>query len=280
MRNIILSQGPQSCTVLKRGISGKEILEKLVEDRIPILLDSGALMLELSNEKVAETWLRLLQEHGITNWEAAVFFDEKHRLRVKDRNHLNESSPYDLSPYREKMDLCIVYLDDAHTRGTDLKIPPPSRACVTLCAGITRDKMVQACMRMRLLGKGHTISFYASDEASYGIKALLLRAEHELEFLMEDSIEQNQSPSIEDQPISSSQDENSKLGSADVMRWVCENSAKFEEDGLVHWSASGLNYIQRKAVETVFNLESKKTDSTYREFGERMADQDRLTLTA
>ena len=37
-----------------------------------------------------------------------------------------------ISPFAKQMDQCLVYLDEAHTRGTDLKLPANYRAAVTV----------------------------------------------------------------------------------------------------------------------------------------------------
>ncbi|KAL7781006.1 hypothetical protein V8C43DRAFT_320153 [Trichoderma afarasin] len=79
------------------------------------------------------------------------------------------------SPYGQQLDLCLVYLDEAHTRGTDLKLPIDYRAAVTLGPGLTKDRLVQACMRMRKLGQGQSVVFCISDEIEARI--LKLRGE-------------------------------------------------------------------------------------------------------
>jgi hypothetical protein len=47
------------------------------------------------------------------------------------------------SPYADQLDVCLVFLDEAHTRGTDLKLPDNYRAAVTLGANLTKDRLVQ-----------------------------------------------------------------------------------------------------------------------------------------
>jgi hypothetical protein len=46
------------------------------------------------------------------------------------------------SPYANRLDQCLVYLDEAHTRGTDLRLPD-GQAVVTLGPKLTKDKLVQ-----------------------------------------------------------------------------------------------------------------------------------------
>ena len=60
----------------------------------------------------------------------------------------------------------LVYLDEIHTRGTDLVLPDGTLAVVTLGARVTKDKFVQGCMRMRKLGKEHSLTFWASGEVN------------------------------------------------------------------------------------------------------------------
>jgi len=49
---------------------------------------------------------------------------------------------------------CISWSGPHQTRGIDLNLPDGFRAAVTLGPGITKDTLVQACMRMRKLGRG------------------------------------------------------------------------------------------------------------------------------
>jgi hypothetical protein len=51
--------------------------------------------------------------------------------------------PFMSSPFNRQLERCVVYLDDAHTRGTDLKFPRGMRAAVTLGPKVTKDRLVQ-----------------------------------------------------------------------------------------------------------------------------------------
>jgi len=109
------------------------------EPKARVLLDVGAQVLELQNQGVAELWL--LQVDLRPEIEAAVFVDSKDDLRVLRRDGTVELLVS--SPYLEQLDRCLVYLDEAHTRGTDLKLPPGSRAVVTLGPRLCKDKLMQ-----------------------------------------------------------------------------------------------------------------------------------------
>lgn len=104
-----------------------------------VILDVGAQIIELSNVEVAEAWLKLITNHKQT--QAIVFFDENDELVVLDRKGRVEA--LQISPFSKQLELCHIFLDEAHTRGTDLKLPEYYRAAVTLGAGLTKDKLVQ-----------------------------------------------------------------------------------------------------------------------------------------
>lgn len=131
-----------------------------------VILDVGAFVLELDNKSVAAAWLA---KYHANDKSAAVFCNDQDELSVIDRTGRIEL--LQTSSYKERMDMCIVYLDEAHTRGIDLKLPVHWRAACTLGANLSKDRLVQACMRMRKLGKGQTIVFCVPNE----IKESILR---------------------------------------------------------------------------------------------------------
>ncbi|OKL58449.1 hypothetical protein UA08_06149 [Talaromyces atroroseus] len=133
-----------------------------------VILDVGAQILELTNLEVAQAWLGMTSEDR--KMQAVVFVNELDVICVVDRSGVIE--PLQISPFAQQLDACYVFLDEAHTRGIDLRLPPTYRAAVTLGAGMTKDKLVQACMRMRKLGKGQSVVFCISEEISTKISAL------------------------------------------------------------------------------------------------------------
>ena len=72
---------------------------------------------------------------------AGVFFDDADNLSVLTQDGVVES--FYSSSFFRLLDQCIVYLDDAHTRGTDLKLPLNFRAVVTLGPKVTKVRLVQ-----------------------------------------------------------------------------------------------------------------------------------------
>jgi hypothetical protein len=142
---------------------------------VRVLLDVGAQVLELRNEQVAETWLNNVPSHKV---EAAVFFDDKDVLTVATRDGIKE--PLMVSAFAQKLDKCVVYLDEAHTRGTDLNLPSDTRAAVTLGPGLTKDRLVQGKLAFKPTPVSKTIrlmehSMYENAEIGTHTFRLVLR---------------------------------------------------------------------------------------------------------
>ncbi|KAK0302209.1 hypothetical protein LTR01_008905 [Friedmanniomyces endolithicus] len=118
-----------------------------------LILHVGAQILELSNVKVAEHWLALSD----SSVQAVVFFNQLDELSVINRKGRVEV--LQTSTFATQLDVCLVFLDESHTRGIDLPLPETYRAAVTLGAGLSKDRLTQAFMRMRELGQGQTLVF-------------------------------------------------------------------------------------------------------------------------
>ena len=126
-------------------------------------------------------------------------------------------------------------MDEIHTRGTDFKFPRGFRAAVTLGNGLTKDRFVQASMRMRKLGNGHSLTFWSSNEVHQQITRLKINA----------------SLQSKDDPIEI----------IDILRWVYENTVQSTWEGFHHWAAQSLSF-QRKL--TAFrNIQWDNHDQTF-----------------
>ncbi|RFN48648.1 hypothetical protein FIE12Z_7114 [Fusarium flagelliforme] len=120
-----------------------------------VVLDVGAQVIDLTNLQFSKQWLSCYRNDE--NTQAVICFNDDDEIVVLDQSGKVEA--LETSPFSEQLDRCLVFLDESHTRGTDLKLPPNYRAVVTLGAGLTKDRLVQACMRMRKLGKGQSVEF-------------------------------------------------------------------------------------------------------------------------
>ena len=122
------------------SLNAESLLQIVVHSEPPVrvILDVGAQVLEWTNEKVAQEWLSNLPA---SKAQAVIFFSDDNNLTVLDRD--GNTEPLMMSPFAKQMDQCLVYLDEAHTRGTDLKLPIDYRAAVTLGPDLTKDRLVQ-----------------------------------------------------------------------------------------------------------------------------------------
>ena len=121
--------------------TAREFLELLVVQKpeIRVVLDVGAQVLELTNRQFAEAWLELKPVA-----KAAIYFNEDDELSV-----LTQEGTTQLlleSTFSRRLDECVVYLDDAHTRGTDIEFSIDFRAAVTLGPKVTKDRLTQGMM--------------------------------------------------------------------------------------------------------------------------------------
>lgn len=124
-----------------RGMfSGRDLIKAITANgqEIRVILDVGAQVLDLTNEEMAKVWLEENQKKDI---KAVVFCDQQDHIVVIDRHGIIEL--LQTSVYATKLDRCLVFLDQAHTRGIDLRLPGSYRAAVTLGANLTKDHMVQ-----------------------------------------------------------------------------------------------------------------------------------------
>lgn len=227
----------------------KALLNVLLSRREPnlrVIIDVGAYILDLTNVQVAREWLQMAQEHD-KEVQAAIYFNEEEELMVIDAKGNIEQLR--TSPYTDQLDVCIVFLDEAHTRGTDLRLPEYYRAAVTLGANLTKDRLVQgklsfhptaanvstmltltiACMRMRKLGKGQSLIFCVPPE----IQTKIQEAE------------------VEGQIVSLSNNwrhHQHHIGVLDVLKWAISETHMDLWRSISLWAAQGRRFDRQKAI--------------------------------
>ena len=153
--------GPSPVKMLKVK-EPKEILQEILftppeNPQVSVLIDCGALLTGMSNREVAQAALSLCGR-----FRAAIYFDDDNQILVLDRD--GRDIPLAKSPLQPVHE-CFTYLDDKHTRGTDLRFAPGAVGAVTICRKTTKDRLVQACMRMRSLGLGQKVMLFVDIEA-------------------------------------------------------------------------------------------------------------------
>eukprot|EP00439_Symbiodinium_sp_Y106_P083848 s792_g24.t1 len=217
LRNLMRKEN-QSYRQLPHDAAGRQILEELISDPdVNVLLDAGALVIDKSNQELAEEWLKTRRGRGLRDKEAAIFFDANNTASVV--NEFGKVMSLAVSPYERSLDRCLLYLDDVHCRGCDFRMPRASKTVVTLGRGMQKDKLVQACMRMRLLGNGHAVAFLASFEVDLQVQTYPRK------------------PELQDAPIVAS-----------ILSWCLTNTAKAIAEKLPYWASQGAAHIRKEAA--------------------------------
>lgn len=106
-----------TCAKSSKGcqMSSQELLECIVhvDSTVRVLIDVGAQILDLANDEVIAQWLALE-----SNADAGVFFSTDDHAMILTRDGKREALL--TSSFANRMDRCVVYLDDVHTRGKPL----------------------------------------------------------------------------------------------------------------------------------------------------------------
>ncbi|KAF7350232.1 hypothetical protein MVEN_01326600 [Mycena venus] len=195
------------------GRSTENFMQLLVkqEPEIRVLLDVGAQMLEMQNPELAKYWLSIAP-----NLKAVVYFNDSDQLMVMARDGSIELLVS--SSFADQLEDCAVYLDDVHTRGTDLKLPLKTRAALTLGPGVTKDRLVQGSMRMRQLGQGQSVMFFAPPEVDRNIR------------------------------IHCKLNNDSHISSENIIQWVMLETISSIGQFVPHWAKQGVSYKNRHAA--------------------------------
>lgn len=119
-----------------RRFSELELLDHLRRTKTRVLIDAGAFILEIDNRSLVKAWLQL-----DTEAQGAIYFGSDNKAWVQYR--AGKTIPLIATPFAENLDNCLVYLDEAHTRGTDLKLPAEAKGALTLGLNQTKDHTVQ-----------------------------------------------------------------------------------------------------------------------------------------
>ena len=154
--------------------------------KLRVILDVGAQVSELRNNEFAAAWLELKPDAL-----AAIHFDDDDKLTVLTRK--GTTQPLLESSFAHRLDECVVYLDHAHTRGTDMRFSDGFRAGVTLGPKVTKDHLTQCtciqfhmrwvlmyvtgCMWMCTPGSEHSVMFFAPLDVDKNVHTIATKSE-------------------------------------------------------------------------------------------------------
>jgi hypothetical protein len=126
-----------------KKLSVEELLSLISKQNpvINVLIDVGAQVLEATNLQLAQQWLQCRSDA-----KAAIYFDDRDEAMVLDRS--GATTPLRISPLSGKLDDCLFYLDEVHTRGIDLAIPTGVHAAVSLGPRLVKDRLTQGMLSL------------------------------------------------------------------------------------------------------------------------------------
>lgn len=190
-------------------LSTEEMLDLIVsqEKELSVIIDVGAQFLE-DNKEIAAKWLGKCKKKI-----AAIFFSDNDEKMVLNRDGPIEN--FNSSIFKDEVGSCLLYLDEFHTRGTDFQLPDSFSAAVLLGPRISKDNLVQACMRMRKLAATQSVVFIAPPEVDQSIRAV------------------NKAPSEE-------------IGNFHVLRWAMHQSCLVLKHQHALCTTKGLQHSRRR----------------------------------
>ncbi|KAI0172821.1 hypothetical protein GGR52DRAFT_591328 [Hypoxylon sp. FL1284] len=216
-----------------RRQSERVLLERLCQREIRVFIDAGAYILEMDNAKLAQEWLKI-----DTQASAAVYFGNDNRAWVHYRGDKNDM-PLLASRFADNLSECVVYLDEAHTRGVDLKLPQHARGALTLALKQTKDFTMQGkycitipAMRLRQLQTTQSVTFFAPPDVDQSIKDFC-------------------HPTVGE-----------RLDSSHVIAWLLEQTCHVNEDLQSLYVAQGLDFCRR--TDAVWRHGRHITDAMHR----------------
>eukprot|EP00041_Stephanoeca_diplocostata_P028123 m.787177 g.787177 ORF g.787177 m.787177 type:complete len:3447 (+) comp23307_c0_seq1:163-10503(+) len=216
--------------------------------RVNVLLDVGALLLE-DNMHFAQEWLQRRPE-----CKGVVLYADN-LLVVLDRH--DHRVPLTVSPLAGNLNACLVLLDEAHCRGTDLQLPTGSVAALTLGRGLTRDKFVQAALRMRALISGqHSLVFLAAAEVHMALTKLAAGCGL------------------------AGADDAGTVTNRTVVRWTLQNTRTALFDGVSHWVSQSVfsSAADEQMIRMFRTTDTDPTAASLECLGRAMRSQDAVKL--
>ncbi|KAI0393574.1 hypothetical protein F5Y17DRAFT_466837 [Xylariaceae sp. FL0594] len=206
----------------------RELLQNLTDKGICVLIDVGAYITEMENKDVARAWLEV-----DTRAKAAVYFGNDNRAWVHYRSLAKVDIPLLATPFADDLSECVIFLDEAHTRGVDLKLPEMAHGAVTLALKLTKDYAVQAAMRLRRLRTSQTIAFFGPPDVDQSIR----------DFCQSEPGE--------------------RIDSSHVVSWLLEQTCRSVEDLRGLYVAQGIDFCQR--TDTVWHCQDVVGDVAERQ---------------
>lgn len=131
------NRGYNLIALQKLRMTEKGLLRKIATMKIRILINADAFIFEMNNRSLVKLWLNI-----DTKAKTTIYFETDNRAWIQYKRGKKKISLL-ITPFVEKFDGCLVYLDEAHTRGVDSKLSQNARETLILALDQTKDHIVQ-----------------------------------------------------------------------------------------------------------------------------------------
>lgn len=222
----------QSRTILE--FSGQDvgsiIVQLCVTHHMDALIDAGALMAGMSNEEVASKLLEAFADREDGTKGVFYYCNTTGGWMVLGKE--GRKWPSGLSPLDAKE--AFVFFDESHCRGADMKLSTYAHALLTVGPLFRKDKMMQACGRLRKLGEGQQVTFAVPSEIAKRIRTTIKGG------LSKDAISVNE-----------------------LLLWVLHNTVEMIGNGILEWGSQGIHYATTKMDEARVTREKIELKDLY-----------------
>eukprot|EP00004_Rigifila_ramosa_P027709 TRINITY_DN9118_c0_g1_i2.p1 TRINITY_DN9118_c0_g1~~TRINITY_DN9118_c0_g1_i2.p1 ORF type:complete len:718 (-),score=123.20 TRINITY_DN9118_c0_g1_i2:39-2192(-) len=178
-----------SQSIVLKSAEAESLVKEALCHKCSALIDTGALMANLSAESVAQCILKELNSQSTPSFRGVVYFSGTNWWTM---NLSGAKWKKDEAPLSE-LD-CFVYFDEARTRGADIRLRPRAVGMVTIGKKLKKDALVQGVGRMRRLsrnGQQQTVILAIAPDVAEVIgvgKQSTCEAGRVLEFVLENTL--------------------------------------------------------------------------------------------
>lgn len=224
MCHLILSIKRVVCLESKEALS-KAVRRLVVDEGADALIDAGATMAGLSNAQVAESLCELLPNESRLQ---GVFYFEPEAATWYVLSRRGRCWPQSSSPLHERD--CLVYFDESHCRGSDMKLNADAMAVLTIGPGMCKARLMQAAGRMRKLDRGQKLLVAVPPELAPKVSG-----------------EDRAAGSLGEESEAGEWDPSSpQLSSQQLLRWVMKNTVQATAAGLHEYACQASHFCMTK----------------------------------
>jgi hypothetical protein len=143
--------------VAAKNINKSDIDKSFPLKKITILIDTGAIFRLMNPHEYAKEMIFTLHEH----YDYIVYFDNDELCELDKNNDIRKINKNVLNKYTNRH---LIFFDNVHVRGTDVKLNPDAHALVTISHINDSVNTMQGIYRLREINDQQSCHFICSDD--------------------------------------------------------------------------------------------------------------------